>query len=499
MYRLFVFATIALFTFVCTSIAVDDPAATSGQTIYSEMDAFGDVLGTIPSVNPGPSNAWVGMTWANGELIECKNVYPSTVPSQFLRINPTTGAVIATVNLPFNGYVIGCTFDGANLWVVQWSPLNVVYRVSLTGALVSQFSPNVSPYSARSAAFDGTNLWIGCNQSSGNTKLVKFSTTGTNLQEWTSGSAVGWYMDAEWDALAPAGGNLVVVDNVGNELLRLNVGVSVSIAEMHASQAVSPDVAEGVAFDGDNLWHNGAYASLGVIWKLDDGFTGSAPDVSLSLTPLVSPIVIPAIGGNFSFFAFATNNGTSPVSVQLWTRMKYPDGTLSAPMMGPRTTNLAPGTTGWFRSQNVPSTAPPGDYLYIGYAGSYPGTIYDSAFFAFSKSTTGTQGNLVHDWSVVEEPLGPEWSVPDQFNVSRVSPNPFNPATTISFTLPESRSVSLNVFDVSGRQVAQLINGVCPAGTHQATFDGSNLASGLYVYQLRAGSFQTTGKMMLLK
>jgi hypothetical protein len=483
-------------------MAVDDPAATSGQTIYSEMDAFGDVLGTIPSVNPGPSNAWVGMTWANGELIEFKNVYPSTVPSQFLRINPTTGAIIATVNLPFNGYVIGASFDGTNLWVVQWSPLNVVYRVSLTGALVSQFSPNVSPYSARSCAWDGTNLWVGCDQSSGLTKLVKFSPTGTNLQEWATGSAVGWYMDAEWDPFAPAGGNLIVVDNVGNELLRLNVGVSVTVAEMHASQAVSPDVAEGVAFDGDNLWHNGAYASLGVIWKLDDGFASTPPDLQVTMVPVNPPIMVPAGGGSFSFNASVVNNGPAS-AFTVWARIKYPDGTYTAPTLGPVTINPPVGTTiTRLRNQSIPASYPSGAYTYLGYANtSYTYPAIDSASFPFTKSAVAGTGPMVWDAVCSGEPFPGEVmvSAPASFNLIGAYPNPFNPSTTISFTLPEAQRVTLNVFDISGRQVAQLVNGQRDAGTHRVNFDGSNLSSGVYLYTLSAGQNLTTGKMALVK
>ena len=123
MNRLLLFSILAVFAFVCSGIAADysspitDPSGTSGNTTYNLTDNFGDIIGTIPSANPGANNAWVDMAWANGELIMYKNVYPNTIPSQFLRINPSTGAIIATVNFPFNGYVMGGTYDGANLWV----------------------------------------------------------------------------------------------------------------------------------------------------------------------------------------------------------------------------------------------------------------------------------------------------------------------------------------------------------------------------------------------
>jgi flagellar hook assembly protein FlgD len=89
--------------------------------------------------------------------------------------------------------------------------------------------------------------------------------------------------------------------------------------------------------------------------------------------------------------------------------------------------------------------------------------------------------------------------LPDAFSVKAAYPNPFNPATMLSFSLPEVAKVTLNVFDVQGRLVATLVNGLREAGQHQVTFDGSNLSSGVYLYTLQAGSYSATGKMVLMK
>jgi hypothetical protein len=80
-----------------------------------------------------------------------------------------------------------------------------------------------------------------------------------------------------------------------------------------------------------------------------------------------------------------------------------------------------------------------------------------------------------------------------------VHPNPFNPKTTLSFILPEAARVILKVYDLRGAEVATLVNGVREAGQHQVVFDGSNLASGVYLYRLSAGNFTICGKLMLLK
>jgi hypothetical protein len=89
--------------------------------------------------------------------------------------------------------------------------------------------------------------------------------------------------------------------------------------------------------------------------------------------------------------------------------------------------------------------------------------------------------------------------IPAEFAVSGAYPNPFNPATQISFSLPVDSKVMLTVYDVSGRQVAALVDGYRTAGVHDVTFDASNLASGIYVYILSAADFTASGKMVLLK
>jgi hypothetical protein len=88
---------------------------------------------------------------------------------------------------------------------------------------------------------------------------------------------------------------------------------------------------------------------------------------------------------------------------------------------------------------------------------------------------------------------------PDQFNIVQVNPNPFNPATALSFQLSADSHVELNVFDLSGRLVATPANGWQEAGSHRATFDGSDLPSGIYVYHLTVGNYSTAGKMILMK
>ncbi len=84
------------------------------------------------------------------------------------------------------------------------------------------------------------------------------------------------------------------------------------------------------------------------------------------------------------------------------------------------------------------------------------------------------------------------------------SPNPFNPSTTLTFTLPAAAMVKLEVFNVNGREIGSgqarpLREGWFASGTHHILFDGSNLPSGIYLAKLTAGDWSQVQKLVLLK
>jgi hypothetical protein len=89
--------------------------------------------------------------------------------------------------------------------------------------------------------------------------------------------------------------------------------------------------------------------------------------------------------------------------------------------------------------------------------------------------------------------------VPHEFMLFQNYPNPFNPATAISYQLLAYDFVNLKVYDVLGREVAILVNAEQSPGRYQVMFDARGLMSGVYFYQLRAGSFADTKKLVLVK
>ncbi|MBN1561892.1 T9SS type A sorting domain-containing protein [candidate division KSB1 bacterium] len=93
---------------------------------------------------------------------------------------------------------------------------------------------------------------------------------------------------------------------------------------------------------------------------------------------------------------------------------------------------------------------------------------------------------------------------PRAYSLSRNYPNPFNPSTTISYSLPEKSEMILNIYDIHGKLIRTLVTGLRPAGTHTVTWDGADDAgelapSGIYLYRMTAGSFVKTERMTLLK
>ena len=89
--------------------------------------------------------------------------------------------------------------------------------------------------------------------------------------------------------------------------------------------------------------------------------------------------------------------------------------------------------------------------------------------------------------------------LPVKYQLDQNYPNPFNPSTTIEFTLPKSEFVELKVYNLLGKEVSTLVSKKLNQGNYTYTFDGSNLASGIYYYQLTAGDYGEVKKMILLK
>lgn len=108
----------------------------------------------------------------------------------------------------------------------------------------------------------------------------------------------------------------------------------------------------------------------------------------------------------------------------------------------------------------------------------------------------GTQYIRMNENSSAQVEIAKE--IPEKYEINNF-PNPFNPTTVIHYQLPVSGFVTLTIYDMLGKEVAALVNEHKQAGYYGVTFDASNLASGIYIYSIRANNFIQSKKMLLVK
>ncbi len=89
--------------------------------------------------------------------------------------------------------------------------------------------------------------------------------------------------------------------------------------------------------------------------------------------------------------------------------------------------------------------------------------------------------------------------LPNEYQLFQNYPNPFNPSTKIKFNLPESSNVNLEIYNILGQKIAELVNEQLTAGSHEVEFNSKEFASGLYFYKLSANDFISIKNMMIIK
>ena len=238
----------------------------------------------------------------------------------------------------------------------------------------------------------------------------------------------------------------------------------------------------------------------GAAYILDLRSTG----LTVTCAPVSPPVIVPAGGGSYTYDLGITNNSASSETFDIWIDIVGPGVSRT---LGPATRTLAAGAQrSHTPNQNVPGSVPTGAYTHTCNVGAFP--VADaSAGFDWEKSAAMAPGEPnVIDWTTEAEfvaALGahtsPDGRRPTSFSLQPAYPNPFNPSTTIRFSLPERVHVELKVFDRLGREVARLVDGTIEAGRHEVRFSGSSLPSGVYFARFSAGGFAQTRRLTLLK
>jgi len=225
------------------------------------------------------------------------------------------------------------------------------------------------------------------------------------------------------------------------------------------------------------------------------------------------------IGGHhlYSDPALGTYEGTKQIYNQITGKLWNGD-----PIIDPNTTEPTKFAlagypekgTGWYEGDGWPTIMQGGDRRIIMSSGPFtmaPGDTNCVTMAILNARGVNRIKSLINLKRLARQ-VGNEWVygiitgteknsnfIPEEYQLAQNYPNPFNPSTVIEFSLPEQANVQLEVFNILGEKVADLVNTELLAGVHKVDFNGEGLASGLYIYRLTAGDVNLVRKMMLLK
>ncbi len=222
---------------------------------------------------------------------------------------------------------------------------------------------------------------------------------------------------------------------------------------------------------------------------------------SITLTPENPPVVIPSGGGYFHFGAVVVNPLAQNYFLDIWSEVIIPNGSVFGPLILRQGLTI-PGNSTLIRrlTQLVPGYAPYGEYTYVGKIGIYPDSVINRSSFEFSilagdAPPADNPGWAVYGWDY-DGACSPQV---EDYTMLTAAPNPFNAETVARFELRDASHVRLAIYDITGREVAVIAEGFYPAGTHQAVWDASSMASGVYFACLQAKGYKAMKKLVLLK
>jgi hypothetical protein len=215
----------------------------------------------------------------------------------------------------------------------------------------------------------------------------------------------------------------------------------------------------------------------------------------VDMTPDAYPVIVPP-GGRFGLTGYIGNPFSDPIVVDVWGGVIYQNHFYQQFVYNDIQLDGRESMTAHVR-QRVPGYAPQGTYSYIAYCGDRPYIKCDSAAFPFTVSGERFAGNDA-EWSIERDSFG-EAIIPTEFKLDNAFPNPFNATTTISFDLPRTEEITLNIYNLMGQKIETLVNGRMDAGHHRVQWNASSYVTGVYFCRLAVGDKVFTKRMTLLK
>ncbi len=218
---------------------------------------------------------------------------------------------------------------------------------------------------------------------------------------------------------------------------------------------------------------------------------------------------VPAGGGTVAYDLTFTNPSGTAFEGQVWVFATLPNGRRFGPIYGPAALSLGGGEARVESiTSRVPARAPAGAYTVTATLGAaFPDDVADTSSFTFSKSgsaavhasreaATWTTENLTRGTTASATLAASD--LPAEAELLGAYPNPLRERAAVRFALAADAEVRLEVFDLLGRRVALLAEGLLEAGIHEAAFDGSPLPSGVYLVRFDAGDTVQTQRVTLL-
>jgi WD40 repeat protein len=423
------------------------------------------------------------------------------------------GGVYSSMNVQevTSGTTVFSAYHGSYITAVAYSPTGDVVasggtnnKIRLweaaTGIMQFELTGHTDDISSLAFSSDGTMLASaeGGFDVGGQSVIKLWSMEQGNLLRTLDGFG-SWVHDVEF---SPDGQYLI---SSGRESDAPNLVQKIKIWRLSDGELVQEYIASAYSVeyspDGQYFAYGSPYG--GLYLAVNPFYSGSA-DLNISVS-YVSGSPVPVGGGNLYFEVYIENAGTSPLSFDAWIDISYEGGTPTT-VIQRLLTNFPAGAmidrpNAFFP---VPGSYAAGNYLLTGRGGNYPGEVWGESGFPFEKDgsnfLSGFEPFLVDGTpNPFDDISNDQIAASEQFELLGNFPNPFNPETTITFTLPHTVPVSLKIYDISGREVENMVDGRRTAGRYEVRFNGSGLPSGLYIYRLRAGETVNEGKMLMVK